>query len=295
MQNLYDLIKDKPQHRQFKISDVLFTEYKCPETRSVFEVWSHLNYFVYVISGQMKWETQRSEYLIRSGDSILVKKGANTVHKFFEEQFCSLIVFVPDAFVRTVIREAPVELPAGPGEKGDSVLPLRPTQRLDAFFPSLFAYFFEKEAPPRPLLKMKFKELILTLACSPENAGVREYFRTLCRGGKLSLREVMADNFTYNLTLGEFARLSGRSLSTFKRDFIECFGIPPGRWLRRRRLAYSRRLLLSTDQPVSEVAHRSGFANVSHFIRVFRESYGLTPLQFRKEQAGMGEKDWSDG
>lgn len=48
------------------------------------------------------------------------------------------------------------------------------------------------------------------------------------------------------------------------------------------RLEDSKSILLSTDLPVTEAAYASGFNDVSYFIRIFRQAYGVTPLRWRK-------------
>lgn len=84
------------------------------------------------------------------------------------------------------------------------------------------------------------------------------------------------------MTLDEYARLSGRSLSTFRRDFKEIYGAPPGRWLTQRRLDFGRYLLEKTDKSVTEVVLDCGFKNTSHFSRAFKKTYGHPPLQHNK-------------
>ena len=56
-----------------------------------------------------------------------------------------------------------------------------------------------------------------------------------------------------NLKLEEFARLCGRSLSSFKRDFIVAFNTTQGRWLARKKLEHAQHLLETTDKNISEV------------------------------------------
>jgi len=84
------------------------------------------------------------------------------------------------------------------------------------------------------------------------------------------------------MKLEEFAHLSGRSLSSFKKDFINTFNSPPGKWLQKRRLEHAKYLLELTDKNINELAFETGFENTSHFIRIFRQTYGVTPLQFKK-------------
>jgi transcriptional regulator GlxA family with amidase domain len=91
----------------------------------------------------------------------------------------------------------------------------------------------------------------------------------------------MEANFTFNLSIHEFARIAQRSEAAFKREFREYYKTSPGRWLIHKRLEYSRNLLTTSNKTVSEIAFVSGFENLSHFSRVFKNKYQLSPLQYR--------------
>lgn len=282
MINMYDFAYNNRLFRQFKVNELLFTEYKCMEEDSVFKVWSHHNFFVYVLSGKKKWKTLHAEYMVYAGDAIFVKKGANIIHKFFEEDFCALIIFLPDQFIKDVMQNNFIAPPKETDKEMDAVIPLDLDEVLSSYFQSLFSYFLQKEAPLKNLLEIKFQELILNLISSKKNQALCCHFKTLGHESKTSLREIMEANFAYNMTLEEFSRLSGRSLTTFKRDFAEIYDTSPGKWLLQKRLEYSKYLLETTDKNISELAFESGFENTSHFIRVFRQAFGATPLQFKK-------------
>nr|WP_281503845.1 AraC family transcriptional regulator [Arenibacter sp. F26102] len=91
----------------------------------------------------------------------------------------------------------------------------------------------------------------------------------------------MLENFQYNLKIEDFAKLCGKSLSTFKREFKEYFNTTPGKWLINKRLDYSKVLLIGTNLTVSEVGYDSGFKNNSHFIQAFKKKTKLTPSQYK--------------
>ena len=91
----------------------------------------------------------------------------------------------------------------------------------------------------------------------------------------------MEANYTFNLTIEEFARISQRSVGTFKREFHEYYQTTPGKWLTQKKLEYAKQLLDLNQKNVSEIAYASGFENLSHFSRIFKEKYGLSPLQHR--------------
>ncbi|MBK7871259.1 MAG: helix-turn-helix transcriptional regulator [Saprospiraceae bacterium] len=282
MINLFDFANGNPLFKQMKVSDTLFTEYKCLEEQSIFKIWSNVNYFVYVLSGKKKWKSQQAEYMIYPGEAVFVKKGASIIHKFFETQFCALIIFVPDHFIQNLIQQNADSIAKTSPKESDSVIPLHLDESLNIYFQSLYTYFLKEQNPSANLLEIKFKELILNLASTEKNAGLCHYFKLLCYESKSSLQDIMEANFTFNLTLEDFARLSHRSLTTFKRDFKTLYQMPPGKWLIKKRLEFARNMLETSDKSINDIAFESGFENTSHFIKKFKDTFGTTPLQHQK-------------
>ena len=52
------------------------------------------------------------------------------------------------------------------------------------------------------------------------------------------------------------------------------------------KLEDARKLLLQTDLPVTQIALDTGFNDVSYFIRLFRDRYATSPLQYRLQALG---------
>jgi AraC-like DNA-binding protein len=282
MFNLLEFVSGNSIFKQFKVNDLLFLEYKCVADQSAVKVWSKYNYFLYVVRGKKMWQSARAKYCVREGEAIFVKKGANVIHQFFEEGFCSLMIFVPDDFISNVVKESSASISKCTVEDTDTVSYVYLDEVLSAYFPSVLSYFAKEKPPPGNLLEIKFKELILDLLLSPPNEPLCSYFKSLCDRSKTSIREIMQSNFIYNMKLEEFAYLSGRSITSFKKDFVNTFNCTPGKWLLKRRLEHAKYLLEVTDKNINELMFETGFENASHFIKVFKQTYGLTPLQFKK-------------
>ncbi len=285
MLKLLDFVYQNCLFHQFKVNDLLFVEYKCVADESRLKVWAHHNYFLYVISGKKVWQTKKRKYEVRKGQAIFVKKGANIVHQFFDRDFCSLIIFVPDQFIRDVISRNRLQANSNrllQTEMSDTVLPLDMNQVLLSYFHSLFSFFQSEEPPPKNLLEIKFTELLLDIFSSGHNREICAYLMSLFQAHTVPLQKIMEDNFQFNMKLEEYAHLCGRSLTTFKRDFSKHYKVPPGKWLANKRMEYAKYLLETTDQNVNELAFECGFENPSHFVRVFREKYGMPPLQFKR-------------
>ncbi len=80
----------------------------------------------------------------------------------------------------------------------------------------------------------------------------------------------------------DLAYLSGRSPSSFKRDFQAIYNISPSRWIRERRLKKAKELLSNTELSVTDVCYMTGFENMSHFSKVYKSYYGHSPSSQRK-------------
>jgi AraC-like DNA-binding protein len=87
-----------------------------------------------------------------------------------------------------------------------------------------------------------------------------------------------------NVSVDELAAMSGLSLCHFVRAFKESEGVPPHRYLLRRRISRAQELLRRTDLPLSEIAFASGFAGHSHFSHRFQEEVGISPSTFRRSK-----------
>lgn len=283
---LYDIVYENCLFRQFKVNDLLFVEYKCLNDEQKLKVLSLDNFFIYILGGKKIWQTLLSNYEATAGQVVFVKKGANIVHQFYDKDFCALIIFVPDNFIIETIQHSELPFaPVIPDTLADSVILLNMEPVLDAYFQSVFSYFGQEQKPPAPLLELKFRELIMCILASRNNQQLAGYLCSLCQKNKTCLEEIMERNFIYNMKLEEFAQLAGRSLASFKRDFLSTFNTTPGRWLMQRKLQYAKHLLETTDKNITELSFDVGFESPSHFIRSFKQHYEVTPLQHKKNLA----------
>lgn len=97
-----------------------------------------------------------------------------------------------------------------------------------------------------------------------------------------SLPEVVRDNILSGLGLQELAALCDMSLSMFKNEFRRSFHTSPHKWLNEQRLSHARLQLITSSKSVAEIARECRFNNASHFIKLFRERFGVTPASYRR-------------
>ncbi len=284
MVNFQERVLSYPQYcRQFSCGESLITIFNCPPEARLMknkfsDLWSGENYIFYVLEGKKVWHTAHGSYEISEGSCVLVRKGACILEQFFDIGFCLVLFFIPDEFICETLKTRSVPI-SKTGEKYAPVIRLEATETLRSFFVSMYAYFAGTTTPDKSLLELKFRELILNIADNRDNVEALSYFCSLLNEPQsVSLERVMNDNYCFNLKLQQYATLSNRSLSAFKRDFQKQFGTTPGKWLLEKRLGQAHLLLSHRNKTVSEAAFETGFENLSHFSRCFKERFGLSPM-----------------
>lgn len=284
MFNIYDKIKDNPDfYKQLRCGDSLITIFNCLLQNKFEDMWSHLNYFVYVVEGRKIWHTADGAYDLRQGDCTFVRKGANIVEQFFETGSCFILFFMPDEFISETLQNKRLAA-VKPPKQSPSIIPVKNNAIVQSFFLSMSSYFSSNHEPDQALLELKFKELVLTLADDTSNSNLLNYFCSLTRQPRnASLQQVMEENFCFNLKLEEFARLNARSLSAFKRDFETLYNTSPGKWLMEKRLNHALQLLTNKGKTVGETAFECGFESTSHFSRAFRQRFGTSPAHAKQQ------------
>ncbi|HEX6849515.1 MAG TPA: AraC family transcriptional regulator [Chitinophagaceae bacterium] len=290
MESYYDYVRAHPfECKQFSCGNLLFLIHECPPGFTKGEDWTEHNAFLYVIAGEHKLSSRERTWHLVPGTTVFVKKGGLVIERVDEEAFCALMFFIPDEFIRSFMRENRSLVPHAElsVDSGDKILPVRNTAVMHAFYESVLPYFSTNTQPHENLIQLKFRELLLNIITNPDNNGLTAHLCRLALTDKDDLLQVMEENCLFNLQLHEYARICHRSLSTFKRDFNESYGMSPGKWLLKKRMDAAARLLVNTEKPVADVVIESGFKNLAHFDRVFKEHFGSSPLQYRKQRSAV--------
>jgi AraC-like DNA-binding protein len=92
------------------------------------------------------------------------------------------------------------------------------------------------------------------------------------------------NHYSENIDVQSIADYLGISRTYFTVLFQKMIKITPSRYLMNVRMEAAERYLTSTDTLVSDVAEKCGFSNAYSFSTSFRKRYGLSPVQYRKEQ-----------
>ncbi|WP_284464422.1 AraC family transcriptional regulator [Chryseobacterium sp.] len=160
---------------------------------------------------------------------------------------------------------------------GKNNIVLKPDNFLKSYFQSLVPYLEQPEDGNKRMVFSKITEIVeLLLNINPE---FKSFLFDFNEPHKINLEKFMLDNYHYNAPIENFAKLTGRSLASFKRDFAETFNTPPARWLKEKRLEEAYQLIHQENKKPADIYLELGFENLSHFYTSFKTKYGVTPTE----------------
>lgn len=107
-----------------------------------------------------------------------------------------------------------------------------------------------------------------------------------CPSYLLEIKHSMDTFFMNDFNLQELETRYHVSKYRICRGFAQAFGLPPLKYLNKRRLEAATNLLLSTDKRVQEISLEVGFETTNHFINLFKREMGITPQAYRERNGG---------
>jgi AraC-like DNA-binding protein len=236
---------------------------------------------LYVYSGEMKVTEQGKTAFINKGECAFICKDnrVNIVKRpKGDEQYKCIALsftrqFLREFYHRTLDKS---KLPPAARRHKFSLYKL-PADRPDiiSLFGSMTPYFDSPVKPSEELIKLKMTEGVYCLLNTDKN-----FYSVLfdfSEPWKIDILDYLNENYMYDLSLEDMANFTGRSLTTFKRDFKKLSPLSPQKWIIQKRLEVAQQKLRNGDKKVSDVCFEVGFKNLSHFSRVYRTTFGTAP------------------
>ena len=93
----------------------------------------------------------------------------------------------------------------------------------------------------------------------------------------------ITENYSRNITTQKIADAAFLSRSYMSELFVQTYGMPPHEYLTMYRLSHVKEILMNTGISVSEIAERTGFRDAFTLSRVFKQKFGISPTEYRKQ------------
>jgi len=233
------------------------------------------------VSGQFSMETAGQQRIsMRRGEMLLIRKNQLveiTKMPLEGEDYQTIVICLEEDILRKMALEGQIEV--GRKYAGPLNILIPGNEFLRGFFQSVMPYVRHSEeriATSLGLLKVR-EAVQLLLHTMPE---LRDFLFDFSEPHKMDLEKFMLSNFHFNVPVEKFARLTGRSLAGFKRDFQKTFAMSPRQWLQEKRLTEARDLIERKHRKPSAIYLDLGFESLSHFSHSFKKKFGKAPTEW---------------
>jgi AraC family transcriptional activator of pobA len=224
---------------------------------------------------------QNGEWKLGEGDALLVPAGAP--HRLLEVRQAAYwgLAFCTPCFA--VEGAGALLEPFERVRDGGSAVVHVPCAR-HAYLGELFRELEELGGEPRVSSETQGaiqRSLLTLILAEVERAGQGEH--RPATGGSVAVRALrfIERNCLRRLTLEDVAAAVGRTPAYVTTALSQATGRSAGEWIVSGRMGEARRLLLHSDERVDAIAQRVGYADATHFIRMFRRECGATPAAWR--------------
>ena len=258
-------------------SDIFLSYFDKNDSHYTHSIPNHA--LVYVYSGELVVTDNENETLVNPGECIFVRRDHRTtmVKKSLENENYKGITLT---FKRNRLREYLTKLDTNDIPKqvevpNIHVVKINKRPDINSLFESLNPYFDSNIQPSDEIIKLKLQEGIHALL------NTNKFFFPMLfdfnAAWKIDILDFLNENYMYDLSLEEISTYTGRSLSSFKRDFAQISDLTPQKWIINKRLQVAYEKLQRKDNKASDIYLEVGFKNLSHFYTAFKKQFGYTP------------------
>lgn len=231
---------------------------------------------IWFISGETKIIRAEGSYSFKKGDIFLIPRNQLATiinHPSGGEPHKTVVMHLTTPWLRKFYGPLDVRSKTAAPER---IRHYAKHPLLESCMASLVPYF-DMHQLPENIADLKLTEAVSVLRSI--DPGIDDVLANFEEPGRVDLASYMERNFMFNLPLEKFGYLTGRSLTTFKRDFSKIFATTPQRWLTRKRLELAHYQFVEKKKRPTEVCYEVGFENLSHFSYAFKKQFGYAPSE----------------
>jgi AraC-like DNA-binding protein len=261
-------------HIKYITPDIKLSTYddKLFKTETVFE----FHMLVWFISGETKIIQADKTYVFKSGDIFLIPRNhLATIINYPKDGLPHKAVVMHLTTEKLKQFYSNIDLSQKNIREEPKIFSFEKHPLLESCLASLIPYFDIKESFPENIASLKITEAISILREIDKNIDI--ILADFEEPGKIDLVNFMEKNYMFNMSLERFGYLTGRSLSTFNRDFRKIFQTTPQRWLTQKRLELAYYHLTEKNKKPTDVFLEVGFEDLSHFSYAFKKQFGRVP------------------
>ena len=234
-----------------------------------------------LFSGEQHIKTYDNELIkVKPKEVLFIPRGMYYVSDLIPEEgsFKSILFYFDDQLIQEFLantRVTEVNKEETPDHLKFGLVPA-----INVFAESLINIYQSNQLRSKNFLNLKILELLYLLNGLTQEQDFANFLFKLTLPKKRNIKAFMDSNFDKPLKIEDYAYLTGRSLSTFRRDFKSYFDTTPQKWLKDKRMEKAMNLLNEKERSVTDLAYEVGYENISYFIKEFKVKYGVSPKQY---------------
>jgi len=245
--------------------------------------------FLYVLEGSNNSYSEEEHLILNQGEGVLMKCG-NYIYEGTPDsetgKFGILAIhFYPDVLRKVYKNEFPDFL------KSNHKRPFRSNMSavkfnilITKYIDSLVFYFENPSIVSEELAILKMKEIILLLLNTSNSPAILEIMYNLFSTKIFDFKEIVEAHIFSPFSISDLAKLTNKSLASFKREFRNIYQNSPANYIKNKRLERAADLLTISNKSITNVAYECMFNDVAHFSNSFKAKYQLSPSEFRLSQ-----------
>ena len=272
------------QHKKVKkimvdgLSSVVYKNIDTIDTETDHYVSTHV--ISVVLKGKLIIQTyyEGEQFVASQNQIVFIPKGRYMISDIIPEndEFEAVFFFIEDELIKEFLKTKKIVI----SENSNFDYVMNYTEKFKLFTETLLHLYKNESNDFKEITKIKLLELLHLFYNSNQRNNFVNILNSLQKITKRSIKEIMEDNFDKPLLIEDYAFLTGRSISSFRRDFKRSFETTPKKWLLEKRLEKAKSLLSTTEYSINQISSEVGFENVSHFINLFGKTFNETPKQF---------------
>lgn len=265
-------------YKLINYSDIFLSYFHQVGKECTFRVKNHMLF--YVCSGEVEINERGAVTKFHQGECAFIRRDNRvTLNKRCTEEgkpFVSITLVFSRKFLLEFYQSMSKEsLPVNIHRSEISLLKIPARPDVVSLFESIKPYYDATVEPDAEWIRLKMMEGLHVVLKTDGNVYASLF--DFAEPWKIDLLGFMEENYMYDLSLEELALYTGRSLSSFKNDFKKISGLPPQKWIINKRLKVAHDRLTSGTHKVRDVMADVGFKNLSHFSKIYKETYGVAP------------------
>lgn len=238
-----------------------------------------------LLAGEQRIRSYEGEFLtLHSGEMLMIPRGLYQVSDLLPQKgsFISLLFYFDDALIRDFLSQTQVS--EFSREEIPTHLKLAQSPNIQVYSHSLMQVYQSPGLGKAHFLPLKILELLHLLNDEVGEQQLANFLFRLHLPKKRTIKSFIEHNYDKPLKIEDYAYLTGRSISTFRRDFKAQFHTTPQKWIKEKRLKKALQLTEQKRISVTQLAYEVGYENVSYFIKEFKAYVGVSPKQYLLNQ-----------